>query len=119
MNTWKPIANPACCMYCKQEFIARGKKRWHGCPESLKVKRLEDYQRSKDWKNKTHYKQPGREKGVIDKTGWKLCKRCGRVLTPNYFGNCNNCLKVLGTLYDLDAIMTFERGSEKRSGWLR
>jgi hypothetical protein len=109
---------PCCCIYCKEEFMAIGKQKWHRCDKALAVQRYETNEKSKAWKKLNHYRQPDRRFGNIHvgKDTWKQCKRC-RALTPNRFGHCGNCLDTLSTLYDLDGIMTFEAGHERRVGY--
>ena len=113
MSGSKHIQNPACCIYCRKQFIVKGKQRWHNCEKAMAAKRAIGRKR---WNEK--YKQGRRyvPKSIATdmKEGWKQCKRC-KALTPNYFGICRNCLSVLGTIYDLDAIMTFDRGFERRA----
>jgi hypothetical protein len=113
MAVWRPHIAQACCIYCKEEFIIHGKQKWHKCDKALQVKR----KHYNDLRN-TKARQIVRcKKKDLERVGWKKCISCGS-FTPNRFGRCNSCLERLGSLCDLDAIMTFEQGYEMRNGHL-
>jgi hypothetical protein len=110
---WKPHVAPACCIYCKKEFVAHGKQKWHKCDKSLQVRR----QHYNDLRN-TKARQTVRcKKKDLQRVGWKKCISCG-AFTPNRFGRCNGCLERLGSLYDLDAIITFDSSFDRHNGVL-
>lgn len=114
MSVWKPIQNPACCLYCKEEFIIKGKQRWHNCPQAHKAKRLIEKIKSKEWQKKTEYSKT-RRSVHIGKENWKKCIKCG-ALTPNRFGRCGNCLDEMSRRFDLDFIIDFDSGNTKTKG---
>jgi len=107
---------PACCIYCKKEFILKSRQKWHGCRESMLVKKKIERASTIAWRKKEYAKRPPE----ISKASWKLCKKCKSALTPNYFGVCSNCLDILSSQMDIDMIVEFEAGHEKRNGvWVR
>ena len=112
MRSYSPILNPACCIYCRQKFLVKGKQRWHGCELSLKAKRKEWNDRRDTRLKNPEYKALHRKK-AFSRDGWKKCISCDAT-TPNYFGRCNACLGRLSGLYDLDLIMHYEVGDTRR-----
>lgn len=113
MRIYKSVKQaPACCIYCQKEFILKSRQKWHGCRESLLVKKRIERASTIAWRKKEYLKRPIE----ISKANWKLCKKCKSVLTPNYFGTCAGCLDALGSQMDIDMIIQFDSGYEKRNG---
>jgi len=113
MRTYKP-AKPiiVCCIYCRKEFAVRGKQRGHNCPQATKVRRAIARGRVTNWRKRQFTKKPeGFSKAV-----WTVCTKCKDVLTPNYFGVCDNCRSILSSQMDMDMIIGFDEGYEKRNG---
>jgi uncharacterized paraquat-inducible protein A len=104
------------CIYCHKEFILKGQQKWHNCKQAMSVRKKIERDRTIEWRKKEYKKRPEE----ASKDNWKLCKKCKNVLTPNYFGTCASCLDTLGSQIDIDMIIEFDGGHEKRNGvWVR